>query len=106
MESRNHNIILYLKSGNIEYYAKIGDLEEELAGQFYRIHRGYLINLFHVEGYDKTEVRMANGDKLLLSRYKYDGFVQAYMDYISEWKTLKVSRTEDTATMKKSCSAF
>ena len=84
MESRNHNIILYLKSGSMEYYAKIGDLEEELAGQFYRIHRGYLINLFHVEGYDKTEVRMANGDKLLLSRYKYDGFVQAYMDYISE----------------------
>lgn len=84
MESRNHNIVLYLKSGNIEYYGKIGDLEEELAGQFYRIHRGYLINLFYVEGYDKTEVRMANGDKLLLSRYKYDGFVQAYMDYISE----------------------
>ena len=84
MESRNHNIVLYLKSGNIEYYAKIGDLEEELVGQFFRIHRGYLINLFHVEGYDKTEVRMANGDKLLLSRYKYDGFVQAYIDYISE----------------------
>ena len=84
MESRNHNIILYLKDGSMEYYAKIGDLEEELAGQFYRIHRGYLINLFHVEGYDRTEVRMANGDKLLLSRYKYDGFVQAYMDYISE----------------------
>ena len=84
MESRNHNIILYLKNGNIEYYAKIGDLEKELAEQFYRIHRGYLINLFHVEGYDRTEVRMANGDKLLLSRYKYDGFVQAYMDYISE----------------------
>ena len=84
MESRNHNIILYLKNGNIEYYAKIGDLEKELAEQFYRIHRGYLINLFHVEGYDRTEVRMANGDKLLLSRYKYDGFVQAYMEYISE----------------------
>lgn len=90
MESRNHHIVLYLKDGNkacgnrLEYYAKIGDLEEELAGQFYRIHRGYLINLFHVEGYDRTQVRMANGDKLLLSRYKYDGFVQAYMDYISE----------------------
>lgn len=84
MESQNHNIVLFLKSGKLEYYGKIGDLEEELAGQFYRIHRGYLINLFHVESYDRTEVRMANGDKLLLSRYKYDGFVQAYMDYISE----------------------
>ncbi len=35
---RNHNIVLYLKDGNkacgdrLEYYAKIGDLEEELAG--------------------------------------------------------------------------
>ena len=84
MESQNHNIVLFLKSGKLEYYGKIGDLEEELAGQFYRIHRGYLINLFHVEGYDRTKVRMANGDKLMLSRYKYDGFVQAYMDYISE----------------------
>ena len=90
VESRNHNIVLSLKNGSkacgdrLEYYGKIGDLEKELAGQFYRIHRGYLINFFHVEGYDKTEVRMANGDKLLLSRYKYDGFVQAYMDYISE----------------------
>ncbi|MCM1305444.1 MAG: LytTR family DNA-binding domain-containing protein [Lachnospiraceae bacterium] len=84
MESQNHNIVLFQKSGKLEYYGKIGDLEEELAGQFYRIHRGYLVNLFHVEGYNKTEVRMANGDKLMLSRYKYDGFVQAYMDYISE----------------------
>ena len=84
MESQNHNIVLHLKSGKLEYYGKMGDLERELAGQFYRIHRGYLINLFHVESYDRTEVRMANGDKLLLSRYKYDSFVQAYMEYISE----------------------
>ena len=63
---------------------KFAEVFGRAAGQYYRIHRGYLINLFHVEGYDKTEVRMANGDKLLLSRYKYDGFVQAYMDYISE----------------------
>ena len=47
MKSRNHNIILYLKDGHMEYYAKIGDLEEELAGRFYRIHQGYLINPFH-----------------------------------------------------------
>lgn len=84
MESQNHTIVMHLKSGRLEYYGKIADLEEELAGQFYRIHRGYLINLFYVEGYDRTEVRMANEDKLLISRYKYDGFIQAYMDYLSE----------------------
>ena len=28
MESQNHNIVLFLKSGKLEYYGKIGDLEE------------------------------------------------------------------------------
>ncbi len=46
------------------------------AEQFYRIHRGYLINLFHVERYDRTEVRMANGDRRRLSgRKKQKGMV-------------------------------
>ncbi|MDE6905486.1 MAG: response regulator [Lachnospiraceae bacterium] len=44
---------------------KFAEVFVRAAGQFYRIHRGYLINLFHVERYDRTEVRMANGDKLL-----------------------------------------
>lgn len=81
LESRNHKVLLYLKEGELEYYAKIGDLEEELAGQFYRIHRGYLVNLAYVEGYDKTEVTLANGDRLPLSK-KYDDFATAYLRFM------------------------
>ena len=74
LESRNHKVVLYLKEGELEYYAKIGDLERKLAGQFYRIHRGYLVNLAYVEGYDKAEVTLTNGDRLPLSK-KYHAFV-------------------------------
>lgn len=81
MESRNHKVVLYLKEGELEYYAKIGDLEEELQGRFYRIHRGYLVNLAYVEGYDKTEVMLANGDRLPLSK-KFDDFAAAYLRFI------------------------
>ena len=84
IESQNHNIVLCLRKGRLKFYGKIGDLEKELAGQFYRVHRGYLVNLLYVDSYDRTEVKMENGDKLLLSRYKYNSFVQAYMEYISE----------------------
>ncbi len=84
IESRNHNIVLCTKSERLECYGKIGVMEEELQGQFYRIHRGYLLNLSYVERYDRTEVSVTNGEKLLLSRYKYEGFVQAYLNYISE----------------------
>lgn len=81
LESRNHKVVLYLKEGELEYYAKIGELEEELAGQFYRIHRGYLVNLAYVEGYDKAEVTLANGDRLPLSK-KYDDFAAAYLQFM------------------------
>lgn len=84
MESRGHKIMFYMEKEKPEYYAKIGELENELRGRFYRIHKGYLINLSHVRGYNRTEVTMANGNKLLISKYKYDGFVKAYMDYLSE----------------------
>lgn len=84
MESQSHKIVLYMKNEKLEYYAKIGELEKEFQGQFYRIHKGYLINLSHVEGYNKTEVTMTNGDKLLISKYKYDDFRNAYVDFISE----------------------
>ncbi|MCM1385799.1 MAG: LytTR family DNA-binding domain-containing protein [Bacillus sp. (in: Bacteria)] len=81
MESRNHKVVLYLKEREIEYYAKIGDLEEELAGQFYRIHRGYLVNLAYVEGYDKSEVMLTNGNRLPLSK-RYDDFAAAYLQFM------------------------
>lgn len=81
LESRNHKVVLYLKEGELEYYARIGDLEEELTGQFYRIHRGYLVNLAYVEGYDKTEVTLANGARLPLSK-KYDNFAAAYLQFM------------------------
>ena len=82
MESRKHKVVLYTKDGEVEYYAKIGELEEELQGQFFRIHKGYLVNLSCVDEYSRTEIMLANGDKLPLSKYKYEDFVKAYLRFM------------------------
>lgn len=82
MESQKHKIVLYTKDGELEYYAKIGELEEELQGQFFRIHKGYLVNLSCVDEYSRTEIMLANGDKLPLSKYKYEAFVKAYLRFM------------------------
>ena len=74
-------MVLYLKDGELEYYEKIGRLEEELQGQFFRIHRGYLVNLAYVEGYDKTEVTLTNGISLPLSK-RYEDFAAAYLQFV------------------------
>jgi len=82
MESRGHKIVLYTKAGELEYYARIGDLEKELRGNFCRIHKGYLVNLAYVDEYSKTEILLTNGDKLPLSKYKYKDFVKAYLCFM------------------------
>ena len=88
MESQGHKILIYTKDREqaslrrLEYYARIGDLEEELRGRFCRIHKGYLVNLACVDEYSKTEILLTNGDRLPLSKYKYEDFVKAYLRFV------------------------
>ena len=82
MESQKHKMVLSTKDGKLEYYAKIGELEEELQGHFCRIHKGYLVNLSYVEEYSRTEIILTSGDKLPLSKYKYEDFVKAYLRFM------------------------
>ena len=56
----------------------------ELKPDFFRIHKGYLVNIKYVERYDRAEVKMRNGDSLLISKYKYQDFVKRYLEYILE----------------------
>ena len=84
IESSNRKVTLYLRHEKIEYYDKISSLESELKPVFFRIHKGYLVNIKYVERYDRTEVKMRNGDSLLISKYKYQDFVKRYLEYISE----------------------
>ncbi len=82
MESQNHKIVIHLRDGQLEYYAKMGDLEKELQGQFFRIHKGYLINLAFVDEYSRTEVTLTSGDRILISKYKYQDFTKAYLRFM------------------------
>ena len=82
IESNDHKVILRLKDGDFSCYAKIRDLEAELGNQFCRIHKGYLVNLAFVEGYSKGELTLASGEKLLISKYKYQDFVKAYLRFL------------------------
>lgn len=84
IESSNHKVVLHLRDGEFAYYAKIQDLELELQNQFFRIHKGYLVNFSYVDGYSKTEVTLTNGERLLLSKYKYQDFVKAYLRFLKE----------------------
>ena len=84
IESCDHKAVLHLRDGEFACYAKIRDLESELQDRFFRIHKGYLVNLSYVDGYSKTEVTLTRGERLPLSKYKYRDFVKAYLRFLKE----------------------
>ncbi len=84
IESNNRKIIIAVGDEKIECYGKIGGMERELQEGFFRTHRGYLVNMKYVERYSRTEVQMKDGSRLLISKYKYQDFVKAYLGYLAE----------------------
>lgn len=82
VEGAGHKMIMHMHNENLECYAKMGELEKLLCERFFRIHKGYLVNLSEVEAYDRTEVTLVGGARLPLSRYKYDAFAKAYLHFL------------------------
>lgn len=83
-ESQGHKVLLHLREETLEYYGKIGELEQELGGQFARIHKGYLVNLSYVEEYTRGQVTLTGGEKLMISKYKYDDFVKRHLLFLRQ----------------------
>ncbi|MBP3460729.1 MAG: response regulator transcription factor [Lachnospiraceae bacterium] len=83
-ENIARKIVLHTGQGDIAYYEKMDHLEQQLGNGFFRCHRGYLVSLDKIKQYDRREIELVNGDKILLSRQKYSDFVQAYMKYMVE----------------------
>lgn len=81
-ENEARKVVLHLKEEQISYYAKMSELEEILGGQFFRCHRGYLVNLGAVKGYDTGNIQIKNGETILMAKQKYSAFVTAYMEFL------------------------
>lgn len=82
VENDGRKVILHTANGMYSYYEKMENLEEELGEGFFRSHRGYLVNLREVTGYDRTSITLKCQETVFLAKLKYNDFVAAYMDYL------------------------
>ncbi len=81
-ENDKRKIILHTKAGNYTFYEKMGALEQKLGKHFFRSHRGYLVHLKEVAGYDHSTIQLKNGESVFLAKQKYSDFTAAYMRYL------------------------
>ena len=75
---------IIMKENSYSFYEKMDVLERKLGKSFFRSHRGFLVNLSEVSRYDKANIFLKNGEKVYLSKQKYNDFVTTYMNYLRE----------------------
>ena len=66
---------IHCNEGTLETYEQIGILADKLSDKsFFRCHKCFLVNLDYVDSFDKTEVRLENGERIMLAKRRYEDF--------------------------------
>ena len=84
-EIKGRVVAVHGAEGVFTYYERIGELEDKLGGKgFFRCHKSYLVNLKYVDGYNRQEAVLENGEKIVIAKRRYDKFVQEVFKVMRE----------------------
>lgn len=82
-EIKGRQIDIHEKDEIFTYYEQIGTLEKQLQGKgFFRCHKSYLLNLKHVEVYNRQEAILDNGERIMIAKRRYEKFCQEILSYM------------------------
>lgn len=66
-----------------EFYERLNVLEDKIQNEkFFRCHRSYLINLLYVSKVERNEVTLENGEKIPLSKRRYEEFSKVFFAFM------------------------
>lgn len=82
IENRARKVEIHTKKEMIEIYAVMNKLERQLGQDFYRCHRGYLVNMEYIMEYTADSIQLSTGETVYLAKGKYSEFVKVYMRYL------------------------
>lgn len=82
LENEMRKIAVHAKSGTVTYYGAMSKAEESLGEDFFRCHRGYLVNMAHIAEYDSGSILLENGETICMAKEKYGGFVKCYLRFL------------------------
>lgn len=86
LEAMGRRTIIHFADYNEEFSHTISEFEESLLPRecFCKVHRSYIVNLMHIESYDRKNIYITNGDtiplthskefKLIFSKYNFNKF--------------------------------
>lgn len=83
LESEHHDIRLHTLGEVLPVTESLSQCEQKLRNQgFVRIHRSFLVNMYHVRCLEKGNVLLDNGERLYVSRQRYPEVKFQFENYI------------------------
>lgn len=82
VESKKRKVDIHTLRECFAVYATMKHMEEQLEEDFFRCHRGYLVNMAYVAEYGIGTIRLTNGEAVYMAREKYAEFVRTYTRYL------------------------
>lgn len=84
-EIKGRRVDVHGAEGIFTYYEQIGGLENKLRDKgFFRCHKSYLLNLKHVDVYNRQEAILENGEKIMIAKRRYEEFCQEILRFMRE----------------------
>lgn len=69
-ESTNRKVNIITTTDMLEFYDKLDNVESQVPSQFFRIHKSFLVNYYHIRKFEYGNVIMSNQKRLPISQSK------------------------------------
>ena len=84
-EIKGRVVFVHSVSGIFDYYDQIGILEQNLRNRgFFRCHKSFLVNLKHVDTYNREEIALDNGEKIIIAKRRYEDFCKDILEFMKK----------------------
>ena len=71
-ESTNRKVNIITTTDMLKFYDKLDNIESQVPTQFFRIHKSFLVNYYHIRKFEYDNVIMSNQKRLPISQSKRD----------------------------------
>ena len=84
-EIKGRVVFVHSTGGIFDYYDKISVLEQNLRNKgFFQCHKSFLVNLKHVDTYNREELILDNGEKIIVAKRRYEDFCSQMLKYMKK----------------------
>lgn len=84
-EIRGRVVFVHSVGGIFDYYDQISTLEHNLRDKgFFRCHKSFLVNQGHVDTYNREELTLDNGEKIIIAKRRYEGFCKSILEFMKK----------------------